>query len=159
MGPWAHTLLFLGNTLPKTSVISRSRKQFHNRDQARSIIDNRSHLSFIHRPCQMPSKKESDVHPGPYLLEILAYKSKAGNSIKLISLWCTFLTSFCYFFIDYIIVTWSGNFKRYIYGYLSEKVSLYLYKIFKIQKGRTFSFNDILRLCTIVINIAIRSRT
>ena len=45
-----------------------------------------------------------------------------------------------------------------IYGYLSEKVSFWLFKIFKIQKGRTFSFNDILRLCTIVVNIAIRSR-
>ena len=32
------------------------------------------------------------------------------------------------------------------------------FKIFEIQKGRTFSFNDILRLCTIVVNIAIRSR-
>ena len=27
---------------------------------------------------------------------------------------------------------------------LSEKVSFWLFKIFEIQKGRTFSFNDIL---------------
>ena len=45
-----------------------------------------------------------------------------------------------------------------VYGYLSEKVSFWLFKIFEIQKGHTFSFNDILRLCTIVVNIAIRSR-
>ena len=44
------------------------------------------------------------------------------------------------------------------YGYLSEKMSFWLFKIFEIQKGRTFSFNDILRLCTIVVNIVIRSR-
>ena len=46
----------------------------------------------------------------------------------------------------------------YIYGYLSEKVTYWIFKIFEIQKGRTFSFNDILRLCTIVVNIAIRIR-
>ena len=46
----------------------------------------------------------------------------------------------------------------YIHGYLSEKVTYWLFKIFEIQKGRTFSFNDILRLCTIVVNIAIRIR-
>ena len=42
-------------------------------------------------------------------------------------------------------------------GYLSRKLSFWL---FKIQKCRTFSLNvnDILRLCTIVVNIAIRSR-
>ena len=34
---------------------------------------------------------------------------------------------------------------------LSEKVSFWLFKIFEIQKGCTFSFNDILRLCTIVV--------
>ena len=45
-----------------------------------------------------------------------------------------------------------------IYGYLSEKVTYWLFKIFEIQKGRTFTFNDILRLCTIVVNIAIRIR-
>ena len=45
----------------------------------------------------------------------------------------------------------------FVYEYLSEKVSFWLFKIFEIQKGRTFSFNDILR-CTIVVNIAIRSR-
>ena len=41
------------------------------------------------------------------------------------------------------------------YGYLSEKVSFWLFKIFEFQKVRTVSFNDILRLCTIVVNIAI----
>ena len=46
---------------------------------------------------------------------------------------------------------------NFIY-YLSEKVSFWLFKIFEIQKGHTFSFNDILRLCTIVVNIADRSR-
>ena len=45
-----------------------------------------------------------------------------------------------------------------IYVYLSRKVSFWLLKIFEIQKGRTFNFNDILRLCTIVVSIAIRSR-
>ena len=45
-----------------------------------------------------------------------------------------------------------------LYGYLSRKVSIWLFKIFEIQKGRTFNFKDILRLCTIVVNIAIRSR-
>ena len=30
--------------------------------------------------------------------------------------------------------------------------------ILAFQNGRTFSFNDILRLCTIVVNIAIQSR-
>ena len=44
-----------------------------------------------------------------------------------------------------------------LYVYLSRKVSFWLLKIFKIQKGHTFSFNDILHLCTIVVNIAIRS--
>ena len=39
-----------------------------------------------------------------------------------------------------------------------RKMVMWLFKIFEIQKGRTFSFNDILRLCTIVIIIAIRSR-
>ena len=29
-----------------------------------------------------------------------------------------------------------------------RKISFWLFKIFEIQKGRTFSFNDILRLCT-----------
>ena len=43
-------------------------------------------------------------------------------------------------------------------GYLSTKVSFWLFKIFEIQKGRTFSFIEFLRLCTIVVNIAIRSR-
>ena len=43
------------------------------------------------------------------------------------------------------------------YYYFVAKVSFWLFKIFEIQKGRTFSFNDILRLYTIVI-IAIRSR-
>ena len=43
-------------------------------------------------------------------------------------------------------------------GYLSRKVSFWLFKIFEIQKGRTFNFNDILRLCTVVVNVAIRSR-
>ena len=43
-------------------------------------------------------------------------------------------------------------------GYLSRKVSFWLFKIFEIQKGRTFNFNGILRLCTIVVNIAIQSR-
>ena len=43
-----------------------------------------------------------------------------------------------------------------IFGYLSEKVTYWLFKIFEIQNARTFSFNDILRLCTIVVNIAIR---
>ena len=42
--------------------------------------------------------------------------------------------------------------------YLSRKVSFWLFKNFEIQKGRHFNFNDILRLCTIVVNIAIRSR-
>ena len=46
----------------------------------------------------------------------------------------------------------------YIYGYLSEKVTYWLFKIFEIQKGYTFSFNGFLRLCTIVVNIAIRIR-
>ena len=41
----------------------------------------------------------------------------------------------------------------HIYGYLSEKVTLLAF-----QKGRTFSFNDILCLGTIVVNIAIRIR-
>ena len=44
-----------------------------------------------------------------------------------------------------------------LYGYFYRKVSFWLFKIFKIQKGDTFSFNDILRLCTMVGNIAIRS--
>ena len=35
-------------------------------------------------------------------------------------------------------------------GYLSRKVSFWLFKIFEIQKGRTFNFNGILRLCTLV---------
>ena len=48
--------------------------------------------------------------------------------------------------------------RRAVCGYLSEKVTYWLFKIFEIQKGRTFSFNDILRLCTIVVNIAIRIR-
>ena len=39
--------------------------------------------------------------------------------------------------------------------YLSEKVLFWLFKIFEIQKGRTFSLNDILGLCTILVNIAI----
>ena len=39
-----------------------------------------------------------------------------------------------------------------------RKMVMWLFKIFEIQKGRTFSFNDILRLCTIVIIIATRSR-
>ena len=43
-------------------------------------------------------------------------------------------------------------------GYLSEKVSFWLFKISESQKGCTFSFNDILRLYTIVFNIAMRSR-
>ena len=44
-------------------------------------------------------------------------------------------------------------------GYLSRKVSFWLFKIFEIQKGRTFSFNDILHnLSTTLVNIAIRSR-
>ena len=47
---------------------------------------------------------------------------------------------------------------RVLCGYLSEKVTYWLFKIFEIQKGRTFSFNDILGLCTIVVNIAIRIR-
>ena len=46
----------------------------------------------------------------------------------------------------------------YVYGYLSEKVTYWLFKIFEIQKGSTFSFNDFLCLCTIVVNIAIRIR-
>ena len=46
----------------------------------------------------------------------------------------------------------------YVYGYLSEKVSFWLFKIFEIQKGRTFRFNDILRLRSIVVNIAIQNR-
>ena len=45
--------------------------------------------------------------------------------------------------------------KLQLYGYVSKKVSFWLFKIFEIQKGRTFSFNYILRLCTIVVNIAI----
>ena len=46
-----------------------------------------------------------------------------------------------------------------LYGYyLSRKVSFWLFRIFEIQNGRTFNFNYILRLCTIVVNIAIRSR-
>ena len=45
-----------------------------------------------------------------------------------------------------------------LYGYLSRKVSFWLFKIFEIQKGRTFNFNDILRLYTLVVNIAIRIR-
>ena len=48
-----------------------------------------------------------------------------------------------------------GAFCNVYLGYLSEKVT---YWLFKIKKGRTFSFNDILRLCTIVVNIAIRIR-
>ena len=52
----------------------------------------------------------------------------------------------------------SHDVAKFIYGYLSEKVTYWLLKIFEIQKGRTFSFNDILRLCTIVVNIAIRIR-
>ena len=51
----------------------------------------------------------------------------------------------------------------YVYicmGICQKKLHIYwLFKIFEIQKGRTFSFNDILRLCTIVFNIAIRIRT
>ena len=46
----------------------------------------------------------------------------------------------------------------FLYGYLSTKVSFWLFKILEIQKGCTFSFNDILHLSTIVVNIAIRSR-
>ena len=34
-----------------------------------------------------------------------------------------------------------------VYGYLSRKVSFLLFKIFEILKGRTFNFDDILRLC------------
>ena len=45
-----------------------------------------------------------------------------------------------------------------ICGYLSEKVSFWLFKIFEIQKGRTFSFNDIVCLRTLVVNIAIGIR-
>ena len=58
---------------PETSVISRLRKQFHSRRDARrdhSVTITCGHLSFILRPCRMPSKKESDVHPGPYLGEV-----------------------------------------------------------------------------------------
>ena len=42
-----------------------------------------------------------------------------------------------------------------VYGYLSRKDSYWLFKIFEIQKGRTFNFNDILRLCTIVVKISV----
>ena len=45
----------------------------------------------------------------------------------------------------------------FIDGHLSRKVSFWVFKIFESQKGRTLSVNDILRLCTIVVNIAIRS--
>ena len=38
-------------------------------------------------------------------------------------------------------------------GYLSRKVSSWLFLIFEIQKCRTFSFNDTSSLCTIVVNI------
>ena len=50
------------------------------------------------------------------------------------------------------------HYAQSITGYLSEKVTYWLFKIFEIQKGRTFSFNDISRLCTIAVNIAIRIR-
>ena len=30
----------------------------------------------------------------------------------------------------------------YVYGYLSRKVSFWLFKIFEIQEGRTFRFNE-----------------
>ena len=64
-----------------------------------------------------------------------------------------------------ILVTLSGEHSRIVNNLLGpvtvhyREVLLYwLFKIFEIQKGRTFSFNDILRLCTIVVNIAIRIR-
>ena len=44
------------------------------------------------------------------------------------------------------------------YGYLSRKVSFWLFKIFEIQKYRTFRFNDILRLCAMVVDVAILHR-
>ena len=40
----------------------------------------------------------------------------------------------------------AGQSRTALYGYLSRKVSFWLFKIFEIQKGRTFSFNDMLRL-------------
>ena len=58
----------------------------------------------------------------------------------------------------HVFVSTVSEIKVYIYGYLSEKVTHWLFKIFEIQKGHTFSFNDILHLCTIVVNIAIRIR-
>ena len=53
---------------------------------------------------------------------------------------------------------WDEKLATIYIGYLSRKVSFWLFKILEIQKGRTFNFNYILRLCTIVVNIAIRSR-
>ena len=40
----------------------------------------------------MPSKKESVVHPWPYLLEISLYKSKAGNSAHPVDLFVMYIT-------------------------------------------------------------------
>ena len=42
-----------------------------------------------------------------------------------------------------------------LYGICQKKVLFWLFKIFEIQKGRTFSLNYILGLCTILVNIAI----
>ena len=54
------------------------------------------------------------------------------------------------------------SYSSLVSGYLSRKVSFQLFKIFEIQKCRTFSCrpNDILSSCrpTIVVNMAIRSR-
>ena len=67
------------------------------------------------------------------------------------------------------VYTFLSFYYIYIYIYICIYICIYmgicqkmlhywLFKIFEIQKGRTFSFNDILRLCTIVVNIAIRIR-
>ena len=54
-----------------------------------------------------------------------------------------------------VLVKYRNMSLRLLYGYLSRNVSFWLFKILEIQKGRTINFNDILRLCTIVVNIAI----
>ena len=46
--------------------------------------------SFVHSATMSGAVEESAeyVHPWPYLSEMFAYKSKAGNNVKLICLLC-----------------------------------------------------------------------
>ena len=45
--------------------------------------------SFVHSATMADAEESAEsVHPWPYLSEIFAYKSKAGNSVKLICLLC-----------------------------------------------------------------------